>query len=226
MITNNKNQGFTPIKQIIADDIFKVRGYPIDSFDYIIDIGANLGVFSLLTTVLYPEARIFAYEPCKETYGYLVKNANGFNNIECFQLALGDGSDLYLSEQKDHTENFFTEKSGKTKTKTKKLSDMVKDIGIDIDNSNYLIKMNVEGGEKFLLTDNIYNVVKNCNHFCMSIHFQSLNGWNSEKNDNLLTYNEYYEWTKQFESTHNVLYYKSRKSKGYGHYILRKKTTL
>ena len=54
MITNNKNQGLAPIKQIITEDLFRVRGYPIDSFDYIIDIGANLGVFSLFTAMLYP----------------------------------------------------------------------------------------------------------------------------------------------------------------------------
>ncbi len=58
----------------------------------IIDIGANLGLFSLVLRDRFPERRIIAFEPAPSTFAALSRNAarNGAVNMECRQLAVSD----------------------------------------------------------------------------------------------------------------------------------------
>jgi len=60
----------------------------------VIDIGANLGVYSLpLMQLVAPGGRVFAYEPGSEPRGLLQKSAgqNGSTALEVIPLALSDG---------------------------------------------------------------------------------------------------------------------------------------
>lgn len=58
----------------------------------IIDVGANLGLFSLVMSERFPDRRIVAFEPAPSTFAALSKNIarNGAANIECHQLAVAD----------------------------------------------------------------------------------------------------------------------------------------
>ena len=59
-----------------------------------IDIGANLGVYSLpMARLVGPGGRVFAYEPGGEARALLEqsRDANGFGNLEVLGLALSDG---------------------------------------------------------------------------------------------------------------------------------------
>ncbi len=47
----------------------------------IVDGGANVGKFSLLTNQLCPEAKIYAFEPVKSTFEEFVKNTKHIDNI-------------------------------------------------------------------------------------------------------------------------------------------------
>ena len=76
MISDKKKIGFNKIKTMLYNDDYRLRICGINYFDHILDIGANIGVFSILSTVLYPEAKIHAYEPCKKTYEYLKQNVD------------------------------------------------------------------------------------------------------------------------------------------------------
>ncbi len=58
-----------------------------------IDIGANLGVYSLpMARLVGPDGRVFAYEPGGEACTLLEqsRDANGFGNLEVLRLALSD----------------------------------------------------------------------------------------------------------------------------------------
>ncbi|HME11719.1 MAG TPA: FkbM family methyltransferase [Candidatus Acidoferrum sp.] len=59
-----------------------------------LDIGANVGVFSLLASKVCPSASIFAFEPAKETFDLLSRNIqlNRASNVTPLQLALGNFS--------------------------------------------------------------------------------------------------------------------------------------
>jgi len=58
--------------------------------DIIIDVGAQHGTFSLLAASKVPRGKVFAVEPCLESFNLLRINIalNGFRNIEASHLAL------------------------------------------------------------------------------------------------------------------------------------------
>lgn len=53
------------------------------------DIGANIGVFAVVMARLTPRGRVYAFEPAKETYDFLVRNlqANSTSNFSAEQAA-------------------------------------------------------------------------------------------------------------------------------------------
>lgn len=71
-----------------------------------IDVGANIGLYSLALSTLAPNGRVYAFEPSREAFGYLKQNLeqNRVDNVSVSQLALGD------SEQnvRFHEIPFFT----------------------------------------------------------------------------------------------------------------------
>jgi len=54
----------------------------------VIDIGANVGLFSLMIKDLYPKSKIYPIEPIKDTYECLLKNLKDLENIFPFQIAI------------------------------------------------------------------------------------------------------------------------------------------
>jgi hypothetical protein len=73
--------------------ILKIPGFHID---VIVDAGANAGSTSLYFLKNYPQARIFSFEPSRITFEYLKKNTARFNNISCYNYALGNKNDRVL----------------------------------------------------------------------------------------------------------------------------------
>lgn len=63
----------------------------------VIDIGANLGYYSLLAAQLVgPLGRVFAFEPSPRTFSFLEKSvaANGYRNITLVRKAVSDASGI------------------------------------------------------------------------------------------------------------------------------------
>ncbi|HUS51485.1 MAG TPA: FkbM family methyltransferase [Candidatus Paceibacterota bacterium] len=61
--------------------------------DIVVDLGANLGYFTLLAAQLVGErGKVFSFEPEPKNYNYLVKNIelNGYKNVSAFQKAISD----------------------------------------------------------------------------------------------------------------------------------------
>jgi len=68
-------------------------GELIKSGNTVLDIGANIGYFALLESkIVGPSGKVYAVEPSPVNYQRLNENIklNKFNNIETFNLALGD----------------------------------------------------------------------------------------------------------------------------------------
>jgi FkbM family methyltransferase len=72
--------------------------------DCIIDIGANMGWYSINIAKTFPNSMVYAFEPIPKTYSYLLQNIeiNQINNIKSFQFGLSN-------EQKDLTFYFYPE---------------------------------------------------------------------------------------------------------------------
>ena len=84
--------------QLIYCDRFEQRerqfiGNYLRPGDIFIDVGANIGLFSLIASRRVGESgMVFAFEPCRKTFERLVRNVelNRMNNVQCFQVALSD----------------------------------------------------------------------------------------------------------------------------------------
>ena len=82
----------------IFNDNYKIieKGVPFKSNDLIIDIGANIGMFSILYAKLHPYVKIYACEPVAETYIRLCKNIkiNNITNIIPINTAVSGGEKI------------------------------------------------------------------------------------------------------------------------------------
>lgn len=78
----------------VVNNIFVGKSYPKIEFltdvGVIADVGANIGAAAIYFAVLYPEARVLAFEPAPENYALLVENTASFARVETFPFALFD----------------------------------------------------------------------------------------------------------------------------------------
>src|SRR3989339_317373 len=56
----------------------------------VFDVGASFGTFSLITNYLNPKAKIYAFEPSKESFSLLKKNCQEINSINLNNVAIGE----------------------------------------------------------------------------------------------------------------------------------------
>ncbi|WP_165229056.1 FkbM family methyltransferase [Aquisphaera insulae] len=83
-------EGFTFYENLIRKDYLS-RGIVLKPGDTVMDIGANIGSFSILAgSVVGPGGRVIAFEPVPATYQRLVQNLelNGLKNVECHNAAI------------------------------------------------------------------------------------------------------------------------------------------
>lgn len=117
--------------------------------DTILDIGANVGVFSLLGSKIVGETgKIYAFEPSKNTFEALSENIalNGFKNIYPQQLALSNTEGvIYLGTVENDALNFID----KNNTKGEAVDMVTLDKWLKINNLPKIdfIKIDIEGAE-------------------------------------------------------------------------------
>jgi len=118
----------------------------------IFDIGGNFGWYSLLLAKVYPEARLYTFEPVPRTCGYLKNNIalNGLENIQLFNFGFSDSEQelnfFYYPEGSGNASiaNLSESEGVQSVTcKVKKLDDFVQESGSSID----FVKCDVEGAE-------------------------------------------------------------------------------
>ena len=140
----------------------------------ILDIGANVGYYSLLA-VKYAESdcKIYAFEPSKRNFEYLIKNveANNIKNIFSIEKAIIDKEEeVFLQENDLGVLDTVGGESGDYKV-----------LGISIDNfcdnnkiTPDLIKMDIEGGELLALQGAINTLKKYSPDIFLSAHSDKL----------------------------------------------------
>jgi FkbM family methyltransferase len=93
--------------------VFQVLGSRIPTYDTIIEIGANVGVFTLFFATLFQRHgksldRIFCFEPSDEAYWRLQTNLklNGFQAVQALKCAVGtEGGVAAFHEPQGHLTN-------------------------------------------------------------------------------------------------------------------------
>lgn len=125
----------------------------------VMDIGANTGIYALVTKTLNPQAKVYAFEPIPRTYNKLVENvkANNFD-VTCESIALSDEDGQFSIFDPDTEHNNLATLNPDVASKnnlsrqipvvTRKLSTYIREHHIKkID----LIKIDVEGHEPNVL---------------------------------------------------------------------------
>jgi FkbM family methyltransferase len=94
------------VEQVVKRKQYNPPGYEIGERDTVIDIGANIGAFSLRAARLAARGRVFAYEPVAENYALLLRNISlnrARNVVPCRQAVLDRKSTIriYLDSEND-----------------------------------------------------------------------------------------------------------------------------
>ncbi len=216
-------------RELVVDrDPYLMKEWNHDFFDTIVDIGANVGVFTLYSCMRHSGAKVFAYEPCRETFAHLV-TTNGFlSNVKFINEALGDGSSLDFRSHKSYgSVQFHKPEEGEQlgySIRSPSLHDMFVDNRID-KSDNYFVKIDSEGGERFLLEDKQSTaVLKGSCGSAIELHFPGTK--NGDKRDFRMfpPWEAYNSWIRDnFNDSHDIVYHHSSKRAGYGTYVILRK---
>ncbi len=129
---------------------------PSENVRRVVDLGANIGMATLYLSRKFPDAEIACVEPSPQN-APLLKRVIALNGVRArvFEAAIGpaDGSiDLFLSAQPDCTSVVnAVNPVGVINVPQISMDHLMKDMGWDgID----VLKLDIEGAEKFLLTEN------------------------------------------------------------------------
>ncbi len=143
----------------------------IKSNTTLIDIGANIGYYTLIAASIIKESIIYSFEPVKANYDLLIENIkiNEFNNIKTFRKAVSnenwknkifiDGTNL---GNHSLAESNVVDKSNFSEIETITLDSFLENLNETI-TDDFVIKMDtqgaegliVEGAQKLLLKNNI-----------------------------------------------------------------------
>ena len=80
---------FQTITEIFYNEDYRNDFVQIDTNDIVVDIGANIGIFSIWALQFSPE-KIIAVEPEQTTFNYLQENTKDFNNITIIKKGISD----------------------------------------------------------------------------------------------------------------------------------------
>tara|TARA_R110000782_G_scaffold181708_1_gene271999 strand:+ start:897 stop:1898 length:1002 start_codon:yes stop_codon:yes gene_type:complete len=172
-IVNGKNitfksspddQTYHLINEIFWELTYQRDYVKIDTGDVVVDIGANIGVFSAYAQQFKP-THTYSLEPVNETFNYLKQNMEGFNNVTVIEKGIsknGGPLEMTLSDLsachtlKSNTEilndNIQNHLSSRPKTsivQTQTINQFIKENNI---NRIDFLKVDCEGGEYDLFT--------------------------------------------------------------------------
>ena len=177
-------------------DTYALRKFSPRSIDYFLDIGGCQGTTSVLFKSIDPFARVIALEPCREDFE-LMNVAAGTWDVECYNLALGNGKPMCFEYRKSGGHRLYTEEEKQWwpedgyMIESLTLPQMMKRFGIK---GRYIIKVDCEGGERFLLEDPLsIDIIKGCVQFNLEYH----RGFGGPQE-------RWHEWFKNFTGTHDL----------------------
>jgi FkbM family methyltransferase len=108
----------------------------------IVDVGANVGFFSLAARNYYPDARIHSYEPNPKVLPFLPENTRGLN-IEIFDEAVGSTEGFVSLDDSGDSNQVTSHQVAHSSIRQVSFSTLLNRVGGPID----LLKLDCEGAE-------------------------------------------------------------------------------
>jgi len=142
----------------------------VKSAKVIVDVGANVGFFSMLCRELYPKASIYAFEPIPKTFSCLENNFKDDKNTEVFNLALSDnrGSGKMTFSEENSAVSSLSDK-GNVGVEITTLDYFLKDKKLDMVD---ILKIDTEGFENFVLKG-AENTLKKVKYIIMEVTIEN-----------------------------------------------------
>jgi len=210
---------------IVNCDLCRVRHWGVDYFDTVIDIGANVGVFSMMMKMLHPKAKILAVEPSHRNLKDLEENIKNME-IDLDTRGLGDGSVMYhrYGRKRSPVGDWFVKEDGGSlfSIQTVPFWQIFEENNCKLGNKLF-VKIDCEGCERYLIGDKrSEDILATAKQIFLEVHFKAPR----EKvfGRNVLDWVAYNEWIRNvFGKSHTIDYFKSDKHRGFGHYSIRKR---
>ena len=166
--------------EIVNLDSYGFKENLIKNNDIVVDIGANIGHFSLVAQQYNPK-KIFAIEPSPETFKHLKNNTKKCSKIICINKGISDKTDTILfnhistgSGLSSFFENDFENYGGVTTNDVSKIKvDVIsfKDFIFQYDIKKIdCLKIDCEGAEWDIVRDNIDFINNNVRTLVMELH--------------------------------------------------------
>jgi FkbM family methyltransferase len=209
-------------RALVVNDVFKLRQHMGRKVLNVLDVGANIGLFSQCASILFPEAQIIALEPCKEIFKVLKRNVEFLGTVEPINMGFGvDGHVKPILDDSFPLGSMAKRCSHKEEGALPSMSLPTLVNKYLKKEGEFLFKFDCEGAEASLVGDEeSEGILKEALHIGMEVHFYA----KPEKTHEWLEWSVYNDWVHDvFEATHDILYHESSKKIGYGHYVLRRK---
>ena len=96
LYTRHNRSDFHMIDEIWAYRKYDYFGYRVAAGDVVVDIGANIGTFSLYAATVRGASRVLSFEPFPDNYGMLYKNVveNQLRSVTCVNQAVAGNRGL------------------------------------------------------------------------------------------------------------------------------------
>jgi FkbM family methyltransferase len=168
--------------EVVTEDIYHIRSLAWQP-DVVIDLGANIGVFTRYAAELFPSAKIVAVEPHPENFEHLRKFTPDEPRITLINAAISRGKvwrhlgaangsgESYVSVQP----GFRIEHMVSTKVEPASVRTIMPDVLIDkwvLPGQRSILKMDIEGGEAAVF-DHLPSMeaLKRIDYIAAEVHF-------------------------------------------------------
>lgn len=94
----NDNSGLGSILEIVTRNDYKLDRFVGKKNKIFVDIGANLGIATIIMAKLNPASIIYSFEPFKKVYDMLIQNIkiNNLTNVRAYNLAVSNSTNKQL----------------------------------------------------------------------------------------------------------------------------------
>ncbi len=161
----------------IINEVYIVKEYHkllkfIKKDSVIIDIGAQIGAFSVFASNIASRGKVLSFEPFEENYEMLRQNVelNMMENVTCFKLGVAGKSGnrkLIISKENTGGHSFYETVGKQVDVKTTTLKEIFENNKIK--NCDFL-KMDCEGAEYEILFNAPKNILNKINSISMEYH--------------------------------------------------------
>lgn len=152
-------------------DSYGIKALRHNAYDTIIDIGGNIGTFTLNVQRIFPKAKIYVFEPDKNNYQVLLNNikANGLEKrVRSFNCAISSQEDKTIPIYMHHdSANISTINKSQSSfpAENQSFRHISKLFG-----KKTLLKIDIEGGEYDIFIDKNTSKIKKINTIVLEFH--------------------------------------------------------